>query len=116
MAALTDIEVKRCKEALATSLVRRRPPAHIRPQLDISYRISGQSIEIFEVRPHWIHKDRKHESPVAKATYVRTQKHWRIFWMRRDLKWHSYEPQPVAKSIDEFLEIVHKDELSCFFG
>jgi hypothetical protein len=36
--------------------------------------------------------------------------------MRRDLKWHSYEPQSVAKSIEEFLEIVDKDELSCFFG
>jgi hypothetical protein len=116
MAALSELEVKRCEKALATFLVRRRPPAHIRPQLDIAYRISGQSVEIFELRPHWIHKDERHESPVAKATYVRTQKHWRIFWMRRDLKWHSYEPQPVAKSIEEFLGIVDKDELSCFFG
>jgi Protein of unknown function (DUF3024) len=116
MAALSELEVKRCEKALAGFLVRRRPPTHIRPQLDIAYRISGQSVEIFEVRPHWIHKDQKHESPVAKATYVRTRKHWRVFWMRRDLKWHRYEPHPVAKNIEEFLEIVHRDELCCFFG
>ncbi|MEP7147965.1 MAG: DUF3024 domain-containing protein [Acidobacteriota bacterium] len=36
--------------------------------------------------------------------------------MRRDLKWLGYELQPVANSSEEFLEIVDKDELGCFFG
>lgn len=28
-----------------------RPPEEMRPQLDISYKIEGQSIIIFEIRP-----------------------------------------------------------------
>jgi hypothetical protein len=32
------------------------------------------------------------------------------------LKWHAYEPQPVAKTIEEFLGIVDEDDLCCFFG
>lgn len=53
---------------------------------------------------------------MAKATYVRTRKHWGVFWMRRDLKWHSYDPQPVVETIEEFLEIVDRDQLCCSFG
>ena len=51
--ALTDLERKRCERNLAEFMERRRPPPHIRPELDIGYRISGQSVEIFEIRPDW---------------------------------------------------------------
>jgi hypothetical protein len=114
--ALTELEVKRCERALARFLERRRPPPGIRPRLDIGYRISGQSVEIFEIRPHWLDRSKKRESPVAKATYVRARKLWRVFWMRRDLKGHGYQPQPETRSLDEFLEVVDRDEWSCFFG
>ncbi len=116
MPGLSELEVKRCEKALAAFLGRRRPPPHVRPQLDLACRIAGQSVEILEVRPHWIHTEQKHESPVAKATYVRSRKHWRVFWMRRDLRWHGYEPHPVADTIEDVLEIVDRDEFGCFFG
>jgi hypothetical protein len=46
----------------------RRPPPHIRPKLDLGFRILGHSVEIFEIRPCWRGPpDEKHESPVAKA-------------------------------------------------
>ncbi|MHB8079781.1 MAG: DUF3024 domain-containing protein [Candidatus Krumholzibacteriia bacterium] len=52
--ALGEIELKRCEKALATFMDRRRPPPHIRPQLDLGRRLTGHSIEIFEVRPDWM--------------------------------------------------------------
>ncbi|MGH8716972.1 MAG: DUF3024 domain-containing protein [Burkholderiales bacterium] len=30
--------------------------------------------------------------PVAKATYVKAQDVWKVFWQRADLKWHRYDP------------------------
>ena len=52
---------------------RRRPPPHVRQKLDLGFRVTGQSVEIFEIRPAWRGSaDEKHESAVAKATYVRT--------------------------------------------
>jgi hypothetical protein len=96
---------------------RRRPPPHIRPKLDLGFRISGQSVEIFEIRPRLQGPpDQKHELPVAKATYVRTRGLWRVFWQRRDLKWHVYEPRPEVKSVAEFAALVSEDAHSCFFG
>jgi Protein of unknown function (DUF3024) len=114
--ALTEIERRRCEKALAQFLERRRPPEHIRDQLDIGYRMNGQSVEIFEVRPDWQTKSKRVETPVAKAMFVRTKNRWRVFWMRRDLKWHKYEPNPEVHSLEAFLHVVDQDEYCCFFG
>jgi hypothetical protein len=98
-------------------MAQRRPPAHIRPKLDLGSRISGQSVSIFEIRPVWRGPPgERHESAVAKATYVRTRGVWRVFWMRRDLKWHSYDPAPEVRSIEEFVALVAEDQHACFFG
>jgi hypothetical protein len=114
--AFSDLELKRCERDLARFMERRRPPPHIRPRLDLGYRIKGHSVEIFEIRPDWRNEAEKREAPVAKTTYVRTQNSWRIYWMRRDQKWHGYDPNPEARSLEEVLNIVDRDEYSCFFG
>ena len=94
-----------------------RPPPQVRPKLNLGFRIKGQNAEIFEIRPAWRGPaDQKHESAVAKATYVRTRGVWRVFWQRRDLKWHGYEPRPEVNSIDEFASLVAEDVHACFFG
>jgi hypothetical protein len=115
--ALAEIELARVRRAMDSFMQRRRPPAHIRPKLDLGFRVTGQSVEIFEIRPRWRGPpDEKHESPVAKATYVRARGVWRVFWQRRDLKWHSYEPKPEVKSVEEFATLVSEDAHACFFG
>lgn len=82
----------------------------------MGYRISGQSVELFEIRPDWQDKTKKTETPVAKATFVRTRNRCKIFWMRSDLKWHGYVPNPEVRSLDAALHVVHRDEYCCFFG
>jgi len=95
----------------------RRPPPHVRPKLDLGYRVTRQSVEIFEIRPVWRGRvDEKSESAVAKATYVRARGIWRVYWQRRDLKCHGYEPVPEVNSIDEFASLVAEDAHACFFG
>jgi Protein of unknown function (DUF3024) len=114
--ALNELEAKRVENAVAAYVQKRRPPPHIRPKLDLGYRLSGQSVELFEIRPMFQKPSVKQEHGFAKATYVRTRDHWNVFWMRQDLKWHAYQPHPVAKNIAEFLSVVEKDEHHCFYG
>jgi hypothetical protein len=114
--SFSELELKRHERDLARFMARRRPPAHIRPKLDLGYRIDRQSVEIFEIRPDWRDKTSKRETAFAKATYVRTRNHWRVFWMRADLKWHGYEPNYEVHSLEEFLVVVDRDEHCCFFG
>jgi len=114
--ALSEFEIKKVKNAAEIFLTAKRPPPHIRKQLDIGYRIDDQSIEVFEIRPDWQDETVILEHSVAKATYVKTLKAWKIFWQRADLKWHSYEPVASVKSIEEFFDAVVDDSYGCFWG
>jgi hypothetical protein len=114
--SFTELEQKRHAKVVEAYVESRRPPPHIRSQLDLSYRIHGQSVEIFETRPAYDDPSKTTENPVAKATYVKRAEAWRIYWQRADLEWHRYEPRPSAGSIEEFLEVVEEDEYCCFFG
>jgi len=115
--ALSELEAARVRRVVGSYIEHRRPPPHIRPKLDLGFRISGQSVELTEIRPKWRGKPGEiHERAFAKATYVRTINRWRIFWLRQDLKWHGYEPVPEVGTIDEFVAVVQEDRHACFFG
>lgn len=115
--ALSELEVARVSRSVGAFIEQQRPAPHIRPQLDLGFRVKGQSVEIFEIRPVWKGaRGEKMECPVAKATFVRTKGRWRVFWRRADLKWHGYEPAPEVESIDDFLFLVRQDAFACFWG
>ncbi len=114
--AFSEIETEKYRRLLEAFVEKRRPPEDIRPELDIGFRIKGQSVEIFEIRPRYLDPDVKMEEAVAKATYVRTQRIWKVFWQRQDLKWHGYDPKPRVRSLKKFLQLVDEDALCCFWG
>ena len=114
--AISEFEIKRCERELDKFMAQKRPPAHLRERLDFGYRIVNQNVELFEIRPQWRNPDEKMEVPFAKATYVKTQKHWKIFWQGQDQKWRPYTPAPTVQYLEEFLAIVSEDACACFFG
>ena len=114
--AFSEMETKRYEKLVRTFVEKRRPPEHIREQVDIGFRIKSHSVEIFEIRPVFLDPEVKMESPVAKATYVRTQGVWKVYCQRRDLKWHAYPSDPEVRSLKKFLELVDDDTMCCFWG
>lgn len=113
---LSQSETQKYEKEVRAFVEKRRPPQHIRDELDLGFRLKGQSVEIFEIRPLWRSPSEKIEEAVAKATYVKTKKVWKVYWQRADLKWHRYDPDPEVPSLQEFLAIVDRDEYACFFG
>ena len=103
-------------EAMENFIARKRPPEHIRLKLDIGYKIEQQSVIIFEIRPQWNKPEVIREHPVAKTTFVKTKNHWKVFWVRADLKWHAYPPAPTVKTISAFTKLVEEDKHHCFWG
>lgn len=114
--AFTEEELERYQKTINAYVEKRRPPMHLRGQVDLSFRINNQSIELFEIRSVFNDSQRTVEIPIAKTTWVRTQEVWRIFWQRADMKWHGYTPRPEVGTLEEFIDVVEADEYACFFG
>jgi len=114
--AISEFEIKRIEKLVGQFVEKIRPSPDIRNKLDIGFRVSGQSFEIFELRPQWNNPKNIIEGSVAKGTFIKNKKIWKLFWMRADLKWHSYKPFPTSKSIEEILEVIHQDQYGCFWG
>jgi hypothetical protein len=114
--AIPEAEMRACLKAAGEFIEKIRPPIEVREQLDFRADIKGSEVVIAEVRPSFQNKHEKREHPVAKAKWIGTQKVWRLFWLRADLKWHAYEPLPEARSISALLEEVRRDPHGCFFG
>ena len=49
--AFSEFEIKRIQKIIGKYIERHRPPVHLRDEVDLSFRVKGQSVEIFEIRP-----------------------------------------------------------------
>ena len=103
-------------EIMENWMERIRPPVHIRPKLDISYKIVDQSIIVFEIRPAFQNPMELKELPYARTTYVKSENIWKVYWMRANLKWTLYEPRPMVKNLQAFVKLVDEDKYHCFKG
>lgn len=112
--AFSDAELTKIQDVVGSYVERIRPQDEkIRRQLDIAYRVEGQSVFVYEIRPDM--DGRIMTGEVAKTTFVRTENVWKIYWMRADLKWHAYEKASVKK-LEDFVKIVEADQYGCFWG
>ncbi|HLR25314.1 MAG TPA: DUF3024 domain-containing protein [Fodinibius sp.] len=114
--SFTKEELNQWEPIVRTFIERSRPPEHLRSQVDLAYTIDDQNIIIFEIRPQWDDPETKVKNNVAKATWVRSQQVWKIYWQKRDLKWHPYEPLPKVDSLETFIKEVDEDPNACFLG
>lgn len=112
--AFTDIEYQAVKNEVEAFVESRRPPPHLRDQMDLDYRIYGCTVELFQVRPAWLGVPGElTELPVVKIIYLRSQDEWELYWQRGNLKWECYE---TVYTLAEALELVRKDRDGCFRG
>lgn len=114
--ALSEFETRRVEKLASDYTEANRPPVHIRDQLDLGFRVSDQSLELFEIRPRYDDPSQKIEESVAKTTYVKKSRTWKVYWKRADLKWHGYEPVPEVGTLEEFFAVVEEDQYGCFKG
>lgn len=111
--ALTRVEVSKTVRAFLDSI---RPAApRIRAKLDYGFRYHRLSVELIEIRPVFNNPTKKTEHVFAKATFIKSQGVWKVYWMRGNLKWHPYEPSTV-ETLDGFLRLVKDDKHHGFFG
>lgn len=106
---IIEIQIKKLVESI-------RPPVELRDELDIGYDFQQNTLELFEIRPKWDNKDEIIHSPIAKSRFIKVHGIWKVYWMRANGRWESYQPHPEVKSIDGFFALIQEDKYGCFFG
>ena len=88
----------------------------IRKQVDIGYTYDGKVVILFEIRPDWINEEEKTHIEFAKIRFYKSNKVWKLYWMRASEKWELYEPFPESTYLEKCVEIIKEDKHGCFFG
>ena len=114
--SLTTTQIEAITVMMDEYIEKERPPVEIRKKIDIGWKLERQSVYIFEVRPGINDTGINYLFDYAKATWVKTEKHWKIFWKRASGKWNVYDPLPEAGNLQLFLLEVDKDPHHCFKG
>ena len=114
--AFDELELMRIDKSVGALCRRLTPPEH-KAELEFIYAVEGQCVSIYEVRPGWKEPEKKTRMGVARFRYIRTRQEWTLYWMRRDLKWHLYDPDvSVSRSLDALVKVVAEDRSGAFFG
>jgi hypothetical protein len=114
--ALSEAQILECLQVTGAFISKRRPPPELRDKVDIRAHIKKSEVTLVSVHPAYDDETRKVQHPFAKARWVGTQKVWRLYWMRADLRWHAYQPLPEARRLESLLAEVDRDPHCCFFG
>lgn len=111
----SEIELKRIENTVG-KMCERRSPAHLRDKLRTIFKVEGQDVIVYEERPRWNNPQEWTSTPMAKFKTIRKDNAWKLYWMRRDLKWHAYEMPPGTKSLEALVKEVDSDPHGTFWG
>jgi hypothetical protein len=113
--AFGDLELQ-CVDLSVGKLCRRRSPPHLSHKIRTTYEIKNHDVIVFEKRPHLQHPDEWSKLECAKFKYDRKNRKWRLYWMRKDLKWHLYDPETSRTDLETLVRVVDADHYGAFFG
>jgi hypothetical protein len=113
--AFSELELKLIDHTVG-ALCRRRTLPQFADQLRFVYEVDGHSVAIFEDRPPWRGRGAWTHRGIAKFRYYRSRRTWQLYWLRQDLKWHLYEPEPETADLAALVAAVDEDTYGAFFG
>ena len=112
----TDDELALVDATVGALVARRQPPEHLHDQLRLELEIDGHRVRIWEIRPLWSDPTQTVRSGVAQFTYTRSRDEWRLYWKRRDGKWHGWNPEESTGPLTKLVRIVDEDHHGAFWG
>jgi hypothetical protein len=113
--SFNELELKRIDRTVG-ELCRCKTRPQYADQLRFECEIDGHTLSIWEVRPPWDGVGDPTRMGVARFRFFRSRGMWLLYWMRRDLKWHRYDPARSTPDLAALVAIVESDEYGAFFG
>jgi len=114
--SLPDL-IKALAEKKIGEFCKKKVPLHALHQLNLSYKIRGNDITIFENRAPWRPEMTEWTSmPIAKIKYDGKNGFWKLYYADRNDRWHEYYELVPTKDIDKILSEIDKDPTRIFWG
>lgn len=86
-------------------------------ELNLSYKIRGNSVTIFENREPWHHDMKEWTSlPVAQMRHDDKSGEWTLYCADRNDKWHQYPDFDRTRNIDAIIVEIDRDPKGIFWG
>ena len=101
---------------LVGDLCKKKAPDHLGNEYRVDYHVKNHDVIISETTPCWDDPNEFTELPLAKIKFVRSEKIWKLYWMRADLKWYAYKPVESSKDLAELVKEIDEDPNGCFWG
>lgn len=109
-------DVAKVTQEMASLVEALRPPTALRHQVDVLFRVEGQSVVMIERRAYWRSRDDYTEREFSQARFVKKTGGWSVHWKRANGRWERYEPCPSVLSLSEWVRLVDEDAHGCFMG
>lgn len=114
--AFNERELEHIDRTVGAFVRRKQPPEHLLDKLRHEVEIEGHKVRIMTIRPSFRDPNRTTRYPVAQFTYNRTQDRWKLYWMRRDMKWHVWPPSEDVERLEDLVAVVEADVHGGFWG
>ena len=114
--SLSEFQIAECLQEIGRFIEKRRPPEHIREQVDLRGELVKSEVILSEVRAPWDGIGGKIVAPFAKVKWIGSRKQWEIYWQRANMKWNKYKPSRSIGSLGDALAEIDADPFGCFFG
>lgn len=108
---LPEIEQHRVAKLLDAYCEKRIPP-HVRDQIKLFYKITGNKVILIESRPHYDDQTSWYEMPIAQFEYSAATKKWSLYGYDRNEK-----RVPISKgSLEGMIQELDIDRTCLFWG
>ena len=93
-----------------------RIPAQLRNKVRLGFRFRGNSVTLYEERPHFIYPERWVDIVIAQFRYDVKSGKWTLYCADRNSRWRLYYFVEPTKNFDLLLQEVSKDPTCIFWG
>ncbi|TRZ89039.1 MAG: DUF3024 domain-containing protein [Methanosarcinales archaeon] len=109
--------VKNLVEKKVDAFCKKTVPPHVLHQVNLSFKIRGNSVTIFENRAPWHEGIKEWTSmKIAQFRYDEKSGQWRLYCADRNERWHEYWNMKPTKNIDKILTEIDEDPTGIFWG
>lgn len=114
--AFSELDLKRI-DTSAGDLCRRLNSRSRQHRIRYLCEVEGNTVTLWEERPAWDDPKRTTKTGIARFRHWKSRETWQLYWMRRALKWHAYDPDvSFAKRLSALVKVVEEDKWRAFFG